>query len=121
MSAILIAGLLFAQTSAITVEASRGQPDVGFHELVADRPADAIVRIAANRTLDADDPAALINRGTAEARLGRFAAAGDSYRAALLSRQRYDLELRDGSWVDSRAAARLAIRMLGNGETLALK
>ena len=121
MSAILIAGLMLAQTSSITVAANRDQFDVGFRELVADRPGDAIDRIGANRTLDADDPAALINLGTAQARLGKMDAARDSYRAALASRQRYDLELQDGSWLDSRDAARLAIKMLAKGHSLALK
>ena len=121
MSATLIAGLLLAQASSITVEARREEPDVGYHELVADRPADALEKIEANRFIDFDDPAALINRGTAQARLGDIAAAQASYRAALISRQRYALELHDGTWLDSRRAARLAIRMLSDGEMLALK
>ena len=121
MSALVIAGLLCAQVSPITVEALRDGADVGFRELVAGRPADAIGRIEANRALDRDDPAALINRGTAEARLGRVGAVKAAYRAALSSRQRYDLELEDGRWLDSRAAARLALRMLGTGQALALK
>ena len=77
------------------------------------------MRIAAWSALD--DPAALINLGTANARLGRPDAALDHYRAALVSRQRYDLELADGRWVDSRAAARLAIKMLNDGSVLALR
>ncbi|WP_133364764.1 hypothetical protein [Qipengyuania sediminis] len=121
MSAFVIAGLILAQAAPITVEAPRAGEDVGFRELVADRPADAIARIEANRALAADDPAALLNRGAAEMRLGRYDAARDSYRAALASRTSYDLELRDGSWVNSRDAARRAIRLLSRGETLALK
>lgn len=121
MSVMVLAGLLFAQASPITVEAMRPEGDVGFHELATGYPAEAIRRIEANRTIGGDDPAALINRGSAQARLGNMAAARDSYRAALASRQRYDLELGDGRWLDSRDAARLAMRMLGNGRTLALK
>ena len=121
MSAILIAGLMLAQASTITVEANREQFDVGYRELVAGRPTEAIERIAANRALDADDPVALINRGTAEARLGLISDARDSFRTALASRQRYDLELRDGTWMDSRGAARLAIKLLETGHALALK
>ena len=118
---ILIAGLMLAQTAPITVAANRDQFDVGFRELVADRPAAAIKRIAANRELDADDPAGLINRGTAQVRLGRIDAARESYRAALAGHQRYDLELQDGTWLDSRVAARLAIKLLAKGRSLALK
>jgi hypothetical protein len=119
---LVLATLLFAQaTPAITVEAPLGGDDVGYRELVAQRPADAIARIDANRMLEVDDPAALINRGTARARLGDQAAAIDHYRAAIVSRQRYDLELADGTWMDSRAAARLAVKMLAKGEALALR
>ena len=35
-----------------------------------------------------------------------------SFEAAAASRQRYELQLADGSWVDSREAARLAARVL---------
>ena len=119
---LVLAGLMFAQAApAITVESPRGIDDVGYRELVAQRPADALERIEANRTLEADDPAALINRGTAKARLGDPSAAADHYRAAIVSRQRYDLELADGTWMDSRAAARLAIRKLAQGKALALR
>ena len=120
---LILAGLMFAQAAqpAITVQSTPDRFDVGYRELMAQRPDDAIERIEANRSLDADDPAALINLGTAKARLGDRSAAVDRYRSALVSRQRYDLELADGTWMDSRAAARLAIRMLARGEALALR
>ena len=119
---LLIAGLMFAQApSAITVE---GQPQtdlVGYQALAGGHPDLAIERISANPTINADDPAALINLGTAYARTGNQAAALARYQAALTSRDRHDLELADGSWLDSRAAARLAIVMLRRGEALALR
>ena len=121
MSALILAGLMLAQSTGITVEANRVLPDVGYRELMTDQPAEAIRRIDGNRQLAADDPAALINRGTALARLGDKAAARNSFMAALASRDRYDLELRDGSWLDSRAAARKAVQMLEQGAVLALK
>lgn len=123
VATLVLAGLMFAQAAqpAITVESSPDRFDVGYRELVAQRPADAIERIAANRSLEADDPAALINLGTANARLGNSDAALDHYRSAIVSRQRYDLELADGRWMDSRAAARLAVKMLAKGEALALR
>lgn len=119
---MIFAGLFLAQAApAITVEAAPNFDDVGYRELVAQRPTAAIERIRANRQLGRDDPAAQINLGTAKARLGDRDAARDHYVAALASRERYDLELADGRWVDSRVAARLALRMLGEGRTLALK
>lgn len=121
MSVFAIVGLLFAQTAPITVEASRSDGGVGYRELVSQQPAAAIERIAANRTLDADDPAALLNRGTAELRLGRVEAAHAAYRAALSSRSEYDVQLHGGTWVNSRDAARHAIRLMRRGEALALR
>lgn len=121
MSAFMIAGLLLAQAAPITVEAPRAESDVAYRELADGRPGDALARIAANAALPADDPAALLNRGTAELQLGRYEAARASYRAALSSRASYDLELADGSWVNSRVAARRALRLMSRGEVLALK
>ena len=119
---LLIAGLMLAQSaSAITVE---GQPQtdlLGYQALSAGRPDLAIARISADPVMSASDPAALINLGTAYARTGDHAAALARYQAALTSRDRYDLELADGRWLDSRAAARLAIVMLRRGEALALR
>ena len=61
---------------------------------------------------EASDPARLINLGTAYARLGDFDRASDAFRRAMYSDQRYDLELADGSVVDSREAARMALAKL---------
>jgi hypothetical protein len=117
----VLAGLMLAQAvSAITVESPRSD-EVGYRELMAQRPAAAQARIAANRSLDPDDPAALINLGTALARLGETVKAAEYYRAAFACRQRYDLELADGTWMDSRAAGRLANKMLGEKQALALR
>lgn len=110
-----------AQATGLTVEASRSVADIGSLELAAGQPSAAIARIDANRDIDADDPAALINRGTALARLGDEAAARASFLAAIASRQSYDLELSDGRWLESRAAARLAVRMLDSNAVLALR
>lgn len=119
---LLIAGLMLAQSaSAITVEAQPQTDLVGYQALAAGRPDLAIERISANPVTNSDDPAALINLGTAYARTGDHAAAVARYQAALISRDRYDLELADGRWMDSRAAARLAIVMLRKGEALALR
>lgn len=122
-ASILIAGALLAQSAAstITVEAGTDRIDVAYEELAQGRPDIAIARIRANHELDADEPAALINLGTAHARLGHSREAEACYRAAIASDNRYDLELADGRWMDSRRAARLAVTMLAKGETLALR
>ena len=46
----------------------------------------------------------------AHARLGHFDLARQFYAAATKSADHYDLELADGRWMDSRRAARLAMR-----------
>lgn len=95
--------------------------DVAYEELVTGQPEQAIARIRANRLLDNDDPSALINLGAAHAKLGRTHEARDFFMAAITSTNRYDLQLADGRWMDSRRAARLALNMQSRGETLALK
>jgi Flp pilus assembly protein TadD len=95
--------------------------DVAYEELVTGQAEKAIAVIRANPQIESDDPAALINLGTAHARLGRTLEAREFYRAAIASANRYDLQLADGRWMDSRYAARLALSMHAQGETLALK
>lgn len=95
--------------------------DVAYEELRTGDNAAAVARIRASGLLADGDPAALINLGAAYSRLGDKGAARDCYRSAIISKTRYDLELADGAWMDSRAAARLAIVRLDQGRTLALR
>jgi hypothetical protein len=120
---LAFAGLLLAQAAqpGITVQAPTDPHGIGYRELVAQKPAAAMDRIAADWNANAEDPAARINLGTAAARLGDRAAARKHYRIALTSRERYDLELADGTWMDSRDAARLALAMLAKNQALALR
>lgn len=86
--------------------------DVGYEELANGQAEAAIEKIESNRGLESDDPAALINLGNAYARLGQTDKALRYYRAAAESDSRYDLELADGRWMDSRHAAELALTAL---------
>lgn len=88
------------------------EADVGYQELEAGQPGEAIAKIEANAKLESDDPAALINLGNAYARLGQTDKAFQYYRAAADSQERYELELSDGRWMDSRRAAQLALTAL---------
>ena len=115
-----------ASPSMVTVQGAEPKPraewvNVGYAELASGRPAEAIARIRGNGALDFDDPAALINLGSAHARLGHADEAQRLYKAAILSDTRYDLQLADGRWLDSRHAARLAIAALEKGSVLALR
>jgi hypothetical protein len=112
MSITLLAAIALAPAAPTVISNEIEQVDVGYSELAGGRPAEAIARIEANRHLDANDPAALINAGTAYARLGRLEEARESFKAAMAGRRHYYLELADGRWVDSREAARMAMSRL---------
>lgn len=121
--ALLLAGAFAAQTTnQLTVNAPGvDQIDVAFEELSQGRNHDAVELLEGSALVKDQDPAALINLGTAYARLGQFEMARRNYAAAMSSENRYVLELADGSWVDSRRAARMATTALSQGRTLALK
>lgn len=122
-TSLLFAGALLAQVAApVTVVGTDSDHiDVGYEQLAAGRNSEAVDHIRASRLDAKGDPAALINLGTAHARLGHRNAAMSYYQAAIATPERYDLQLADGSWMDSRRAARTAIRYLSTGNTLAMK
>lgn len=86
--------------------------DVAYPALAAGQNRDAINQLLADKSIDANDPSRLINLGAAYARIGRADLAETMFRAAIKSDIRYDLELADGSMMDSRLAARLALSRL---------
>ncbi len=71
-----------------------------------------VTELSTGSAAEMSDPARLINLGTAHARLGNYDAASDAFRRAMYSDVRYDLELADGSVIDSREAARIALAKL---------
>lgn len=120
---LFLAGALLAQaTSPLTVTGGGvDRVDVAYEELMAGRNSDAISLLADSDLTAKRDPSALINLGTAHARLGDKQKAEAMYIAAIASRDHYDLQLADGSWMDSRRAARVAISMLDQGKAFALR
>ena len=117
-TALLAAAILAQSAFSLALEpAAPEQTDVGFEALARGAPEEAIARIEANSALASDDPAALINLGNAYAQLGETDKALRHYRAAVDSRTRYDLELADGRWMDSRRAAREALNDLNRAVT----
>lgn len=94
--------------------------DVAFETLAAGHTEEAIGRIEQLLTQRPDDPALLINLGAAYLQQGDYRRAEDAYRRAVESDERYRLELADGSWVDSRRAARRALEAL-EGTALAAR
>ena len=95
------------------------QHEVAYDALANGEAREAVANLEALRAENPGDPALLINLGSAYAELGDFARAAECYRAAADSEVRYQLELADGSWVDSRRAAQTALRLLEQ-RTLAL-
>ena len=124
MSGILAATAIFAvlsPTQAIVEQQTQSSElDAAYNELASDNVAAAIDQLEA-RVATTNDPAQMINLGTAYARAGRTADAASMYRAAIASDTRYTLELADGSWVDSRRAARLALSTLDQPQAIALR
>ncbi|MDZ3832463.1 MAG: hypothetical protein U0S50_11685 [Sphingopyxis sp.] len=88
---------------------------VAYSELAAGENQAAIDKLTGESRVDARDPSRLINLGTAYARLGRATDARNAYLAAESSPIRYDLELADGRYMDSRWAARTALANLSAG------
>ena len=90
---------------------------VAYEELKAGQNALAIDKLT-HSDIDAHDPSRLINLGTAYARLGKTADAQTAYKAAITSDIRYDVELANGTYMDSRWAARTALANLNQGKPL---
>lgn len=88
------------------------QQDVAYDSLAAGEAREAVASLEALRAENPGDPALLINLGSAYAQLGDVARAEVCFREAADSETRYQLELADGSWVDSRRAAQTALRQL---------
>lgn len=91
---------------------------VAYAELKAGENQAAVDKLTGETTLDKRDPSRLINLGTAYARLGRTAEAAAAYDSAIGSPIRYDVELANGDYVDSRWAARTARANLEQGKPL---
>ena len=122
ITAFILAGALAAQGATPSFDNQEVTPytEVAYDALINGRTHAAIKQIQATLAADPADPAALINLGTAYARLGRTQEAAKLFRAAIVSANHYDLQLADGRWIDSRRVARMATAMLQNRRALAL-
>jgi len=107
---------ILAQGAAPATEFSQETYDVGFEELVANDNSEAREVIENSDTLAQDDPARLINRGIALARMGNYESARADFELAANARDSVELETADGNWVDSRRLARKALAMLEKGD-----
>lgn len=120
LSAIVTAVLLGQSSFALaTDKTALDVTDVAYQELAAGQPQAAVSKLEAGGAAQSNDPAALINLGAAYAKAGMADKALAAYRAAVASSDRYDLQLADGSWADSRAAARDALKRMQSSRTVA--
>lgn len=106
--------LMVTQASAATPIETTGVEtrDVGYETIASGQTRDAIAQLEAARAENPDDPALLINLGAAYAAVGQYDLAQQAYRDAIASEDRYELELANGDWIDSRRAARMALLSL---------
>ncbi|MEO7553764.1 MAG: tetratricopeptide repeat protein [Alteraurantiacibacter sp.] len=114
-SIMIIGALALAQTEDVAVIGTPDgaeQTEVAYDSLAAGDAAEAVTNLEMLRADNPGDPALLINLGSAYAALGDVARAEAAFREAADSDTRYQLELADGSWVDSRRAAQTALRQL---------
>lgn len=114
ITAFILAGALASQgaTQMHVNEEITPPIEVAYGAMISGRTEAAIAQLQATLAKDSSDPSALINLGTAYARLGRTEEASKLFRAAIVSANHYDLLLADGRWIDSRRAARMAVAML---------
>jgi cytochrome c-type biogenesis protein CcmH/NrfG len=117
-AALLSPSALLADTNAAS-ESDR--VDVAYKALAEGRTQDALAQLRDSEAVRAGDPAALINLGSAYARQGRVSDARAAFTAAMNSKTRYDLELGNGAWIDSREAAKRALEGLAARTDLAMR
>jgi cytochrome c-type biogenesis protein CcmH/NrfG len=123
--ALILSTLFAAQAISVSVPGPDirldQQKDVAFEDLSAGRTEQAIATLEAKLVEEPEDPAVLINLGTAYSRTGDRQRAEAAFQAALDSNTFYRLELADGSWSDSRQAARRALQSLPSETVLAMR
>ncbi len=109
-----LAVLMVTQASTATPIETTGVEthDVGYDTIASGEARNAIAQLEAARAENPDDPALLINLGAAYAAVGEYDLAQQAYRDAIASEDRYELELANGDWIDSRRAARMALLSL---------
>src|SRR5688500_16059535 len=115
---IILSAVVLAQAGPgpANRDSTVGQADAAYEQLVAGENERAIAHLEAALDETPDDPAVLINLGTAYSRAGEFEKARAAFRAAIASESRYSVELADGSWEDSRAIARVALESIRSEE-----
>lgn len=123
MSATLVLAALAAAAQLTSIPGAEPvvteQHEVAYEQIATGKIDEAIRAIEAQLATNPDDPALLINLGAAYARKGDTARATKAFHDAINSDTRYELELSDGTWADSRQAARRALATVQRDAQLA--
>ena len=104
---LLVATPALAETPSGEIGYAKGA--LGYDALVAGDNHTALTQLEAADGVSANDPARLINLGQAYKRVGRAGDAAQMFRAAMNSNRSFDLVLANGTVVNSRKAAKLAL------------
>lgn len=111
-------GLLIAATPVLAGgpdgEIGYAKGSLGYDALVAGDNQTAIAQLEAAKDVSINDPARLINLGQAYLRTGRTGDAAKMFTAAMNNNRNFDLVLADGTVINSRKAAKLALRKMNN-------
>lgn len=114
----MAAGLVMTATPALAEPANGeigyAKGSLAYDALMAGENEMAVEQLEKAKNVNANDPARLINLGQAYARTGRLGDAASMFMAALNSNRSLDLVLADGTVMNSRDAARIALRDLNN-------
>lgn len=111
-------GLLLMSAPALAEEAAGeigyAKGALGYDALIAGDTKTALAQLEAANGVSERDPARLINLGQAYARTGRAGDAAKMFMAAMDSNRSFDLVLADGTVLNSRKAAKLALNDLNS-------
>ena len=116
IATLTLAPLMLAQAAMLppVADADPEVLNVAYEEIANGNLEGALAVLEAAHAADPEDPATLINLGSVHQQLGNAEEARLYYTAALESSTRYDMELADGRWVDSRRVALMALGTLEN-------
>lgn len=111
-------GLLMVSAPALAAQAQGEigytQGSLGYDALMAGENEKAVKQLETAEGISENDPARLINLGQAYARTGRTGEAAEMFMTAINSKHSFALVLSDGTVIDSREAAKLALSSLNH-------
>lgn len=112
IAAAALVGMAGAAQAQQAQEIGYAAGSLGYQAMVDGNYEDALVQLQMSEEALGEDPAHMINLGSAYAQLGRIDAAAAMYTAALEAEDSFDIVLANGEVMSTREAARRALRSL---------